>query len=166
MPRRRGADVRRSLPLLRPWPLRNILRTGMSQRRHRPHAERRKSHADRRRAHRIAQHLRHIGEVLRAARHRAGLSVVALADRTGVSPRRINQAEEGGANLSLRTLILLAWELGLQLSLAPGPVGPAKFVNDPRPVRPGGLVAITEQAICSIFGIDPAHPLVSRRRRR
>jgi transcriptional regulator with XRE-family HTH domain/mannose-6-phosphate isomerase-like protein (cupin superfamily) len=71
-----------------------------------------------------------IGDRLRAARTRHGLSLRALADRLGVSPSLISQVERGLAKPSVNTLYAMANELDVSLD--------ALLFVDARPARSGG----------------------------
>ena len=56
-----------------------------------------------------------LGERIRAARHRHGLSLRELAARLGVSPSMISQIETGRASPSVSTLYAIASELDISL---------------------------------------------------
>ncbi|HEY5981773.1 MAG TPA: XRE family transcriptional regulator [Microlunatus sp.] len=57
-----------------------------------------------------------VGERLRAARHRRGLSVGALADKAGIGKGSLSEVENGVRNPTLSTLYALAGALELPLS--------------------------------------------------
>jgi transcriptional regulator with XRE-family HTH domain len=56
-----------------------------------------------------------VGQELRAARERIGLSQTALADRLGVSPAYISKIEAGRANLTVGALARISTALGCHL---------------------------------------------------
>jgi transcriptional regulator with XRE-family HTH domain len=56
-----------------------------------------------------------IGQELRAARQRIGLSQTALADRLEVSPAYISKIEAGRANLTVGALARMATAVGCRL---------------------------------------------------
>ena len=74
-----------------------------------------------------------MGDRLRSARLRRGLSLRALADVLGVSPSLISQVETGRARPSVSTLYAIANELGISLD-------ELLFV-DTRPGRPGAIAS-------------------------
>lgn len=62
---------------------------------------------------------------LAAARHRAGLSQRALADKVGFAQSHISKIERGAVDPQISSLIEIARVLGLELSLVPTPLVPA-----------------------------------------
>ncbi len=94
-----------------------------------------------------------IGDRLRAARTRHGLSLRALADRLGVSPSLISQVERGLAKPSVNTLYAMASELDVSLDALlfvdarPGGSGRAAAPTSPPNVQalPAHLPAIPVQ---------------------
>ena len=83
--------------------------------------------------------LRSIGHRLRAARETAGLSLSAVARKTGVSRRYLTDAEAGRANPTVLILARLATVLGSKGNTS---VSIASFVDIPLRVRPSGRVAL------------------------
>lgn len=71
-----------------------------------------------------------IGERLRDARQRQGLSLRGLAKSLGVSPSLISQVETGKTQPSVSTLYAIVSELGISLDEVLG-VGPASGRNTP-----------------------------------
>ncbi len=72
-----------------------------------------------------AEKLSPLTTVLAAARHRAGLSQRALADKVGLAQSHISKIERGAVDPQISTLIEIARVLGLELSLVPTPLVPA-----------------------------------------
>ena len=62
---------------------------------------------------------------LASARHRAGLSQRALADKVGLAQSHISKIERGAVDPQTTSLIEIARVLGLELSLVPTPLMPA-----------------------------------------
>ncbi|MFN3844009.1 MAG: helix-turn-helix domain-containing protein [Rehaibacterium terrae] len=60
-----------------------------------------------------------VGAALRAARQAQGLTLEALAERTGLSLRFLSELERGKEGASLGRVLRVAAALGLELSLAP-----------------------------------------------
>ncbi len=58
-----------------------------------------------------------LGTALRARRKKGGLTIAEVADMVGCSPRYISELERGKAGASLRLLLSLMNELGLQFTL-------------------------------------------------
>ncbi len=58
-----------------------------------------------------------LGAALRTRRKEGGLTIAEIADMVGCSPRYISEVERGKAGASLRLLLTLMNELGLQFSL-------------------------------------------------
>ncbi len=58
-----------------------------------------------------------LGSALRARRKEGGLTIAEVADMVGCSPRYISELERGKAGASLRLLLSLMNELGLQFTL-------------------------------------------------
>ncbi len=58
-----------------------------------------------------------LGTALRARRQSGGLTIAEVADMVGCSPRYISEVERGKAGASLRLLLRLMNELGLQFTL-------------------------------------------------
>ena len=121
----------------------------------------------------VAQQLAYFGETLRASRHRCQLSVPRLAQAAGVSMRQIARGE-AGSNISLRTLVQLAWATGMRLELVPGPAAPLRVIDRPGPHPPGALLFQVLTTVCRRLDLDAEALLpealrevsVRRRRRR
>ncbi len=62
--------------------------------------------------------LAEIGEVLRAARERAGISQAALAEKIQMGRENVIRIEKGRANVTVDTLVRIASGLGLELQVA------------------------------------------------
>ncbi|MEA3172892.1 MAG: hypothetical protein QOF42_303 [Gammaproteobacteria bacterium] len=62
---------------------------------------------------------------LTTARHRAGLSQRALADKVGLAQSHISKIERGAVDPQTTSLLEIARVLGLELSLVPTPLMPA-----------------------------------------
>ncbi len=58
-----------------------------------------------------------LGAALRARRKEGGLTIADVAGMVGCSPRYISELERGKAGASLRLLLTLMNELGLQFTL-------------------------------------------------
>jgi transcriptional regulator with XRE-family HTH domain len=58
-----------------------------------------------------------VGEALRTARQRIGLTQTDLADRLDVSPAYVNKVEAGRANLTIGALARLSSALGCRLEV-------------------------------------------------
>lgn len=73
-----------------------------------------------------------LGERLRSYRKAAGLSLEALAERTGLSPLTIHKAEHGG-NFTIRTLLRILRALDrleqLESCLPPVPASPLDLID-------------------------------------
>lgn len=65
-----------------------------------------------------------VGAALRAARQAQGLTLEALAERTGLSLRFLSELERGKEGASLGRVLRVAAALGLELSLAPRSLPP------------------------------------------
>jgi transcriptional regulator with XRE-family HTH domain len=72
-----------------------------------------------------AEKLAPIITALAAARHRAGLSQRALADKVGLAQSHISKIERGAVDPQTTNLVEIARILGLELSLVPTPLIPA-----------------------------------------
>jgi transcriptional regulator with XRE-family HTH domain len=72
-----------------------------------------------------AEKLMPIITALTTARHRAGLSQRALADKVGLAQSHISKIERGAVDPQTTTLVEIARVLGLELSLVPTPLMPA-----------------------------------------
>lgn len=72
-----------------------------------------------------AEKLAPIIKALAAARHRAGLSQRALADKVGLAQSHISKIERGAVDPQTTSLVEIARILGLELSLVPTPLIPA-----------------------------------------
>jgi transcriptional regulator with XRE-family HTH domain len=71
-----------------------------------------------------------VGQVIRARRKRAGLTLIELSARTGLSPNYLGSVELGQRDVSLSSLGRIAAGLGLSL--------PELFGEAPRPLSPNG----------------------------
>lgn len=72
-----------------------------------------------------AEKLLPIITALTTARHRAGLSQRALADKVGLAQSHISKIERGAVDPQTTSLVEIARVLGLELSLVPTPLMPA-----------------------------------------
>jgi transcriptional regulator with XRE-family HTH domain len=72
-----------------------------------------------------AEKLMPIITALTTARHRAGLSQRALADKVGLAQSHISKIERGAVDPQTTSLLEIARVLGLELSLVPTPLMPA-----------------------------------------
>ena len=72
-----------------------------------------------------AEKLMPIITALTTARHRAGLSQRALADKVGLAQSHISKIERGAVDPQTTSLVEIARVLGLELSLVPTPLMPA-----------------------------------------
>jgi transcriptional regulator with XRE-family HTH domain len=72
-----------------------------------------------------AENLMPIITALAAARHRAGLSQRALADKVGLAQSHISKIERGAVDPQTTSLVEVARVLGLELSLVPTSLMPA-----------------------------------------
>ena len=72
-----------------------------------------------------AEKLMPIITALTTARHRAGLSQRALADKVGLAQSHISKIERGAVDPQTTSLVEIARVLGLELSLVPTPLVPA-----------------------------------------
>jgi transcriptional regulator with XRE-family HTH domain len=72
-----------------------------------------------------AEKLSPIITALTAARHRAGLSQRALADKVGFAQSHLSKIERGAVDPQISSLLEIARVLGLELSLVPTPLMPA-----------------------------------------
>src|ERR1700722_2315627 len=72
-----------------------------------------------------AEKLMPIITALTNARHRAGLSQRALADKVGIAQSHISKIERGAVDPQTTSLVEIARVLGLELSLVPTPLMPA-----------------------------------------
>lgn len=72
-----------------------------------------------------AEKLMPIITALITARHRAGLSQRALADKVGLAQSHISKIERGAVDPQTTSLVEIARVLGLELSLVPTPLVPA-----------------------------------------
>jgi transcriptional regulator with XRE-family HTH domain len=72
-----------------------------------------------------AENLTPIITALAAARHRAGLSQRALADKVGLAQSHISKIERGAVDPQTTSLVEIARVLGLELSLVPTSLMPA-----------------------------------------
>jgi transcriptional regulator with XRE-family HTH domain len=72
-----------------------------------------------------AEKLKPIITALTAARHRAGLSQRALADKVGLAQSHISKIERGAVDPQTTSVVEIARVLGLELSLVPTPLMPA-----------------------------------------
>jgi transcriptional regulator with XRE-family HTH domain len=72
-----------------------------------------------------AEKLMPITTALTTARHRAGLSQRALADKVGLAQSHISKIERGAVDPQTTSLVEIARVLGLELSLVPTPLMPA-----------------------------------------
>jgi transcriptional regulator with XRE-family HTH domain/mannose-6-phosphate isomerase-like protein (cupin superfamily) len=82
-----------------------------------------------------SEELAAIGDRIRAAREKAGLSVRELARRIEVSASHVSQAERGLASFSVRALYNVVSELGISMDSLfddSSPVGPAAAVTPSR----------------------------------
>jgi XRE family aerobic/anaerobic benzoate catabolism transcriptional regulator len=77
--------------------------------------------------------LARLGDRARRRRHRLGLTLRALADRSGLSPRFLRTVESGRGNISVRRLSALASALGTT---------PADLLATPASVGTGTLIAL------------------------
>jgi len=72
-----------------------------------------------------AEKLMPIIRAITTARHRAGLSQRALADKVGLAQSHISKIERGAVDPQTTSLVEIARVLGLELSLVPTPLMPA-----------------------------------------
>src|ERR1700722_14792994 len=72
-----------------------------------------------------AEKLMPILTALTAARHRAGLSQRALAEKVGLAQSHISKIERGAVDPQTTNLVEIARALSLELSLVPTPLMPA-----------------------------------------
>jgi DNA-binding XRE family transcriptional regulator len=67
----------------------------------------------------VAQRLGQLGQRVRMARTRRGLSIAALADKVGVNRNTLNALELGKPGVCLTVFLSVLWVLGLERTLDP-----------------------------------------------
>jgi transcriptional regulator with XRE-family HTH domain len=65
----------------------------------------------------VTQRLKLLGQRIRIARKRRGLSIAELADKVGVNRNTLNALELGKAGTALTVFITVVWALGLEKTL-------------------------------------------------
>jgi transcriptional regulator with XRE-family HTH domain len=67
----------------------------------------------------VTQRLKQLGERVRVARIRRGLSIVELADKAGINRNTLNALELGKPGAALTVFLSVLWALGLEKTLDP-----------------------------------------------
>jgi len=103
-----------------------------------------------------------IGQTLRDSRERRNLTAARVALASSLPVRTIERAEAGG-NVTLDTLIRIAWVTGARLEVVPGPPLPVRIHYRPVPLPWGERFWRALSSMCEDRGISMA-PFLSRRR--